>query len=275
MWTTRGTFLTSLPPDEYHQGNDSVYTNNAVRAAVSFLLEAAIDLNVTLPANYSDRLQRLSNNLVITYDSEKDYHPEFAGYDGSLVKQADVVLLNFPWGMTMNKSTVLNDLQYYASRTDPNGPAMTWSMFAVGYFSIGMTEIGSRYFLRGYVNNSFPPFYQWSEVAGGGGCPNFLTGAGGFLQSIWAGLAGLRVQKGALIVKSFAFLPDTLSEVAIQRLSFLGSVLTIRVLRATNGLQVSVLVHTQGPGALRLNGNLLVQGIPSVQSLESDALISR
>ena len=37
-------------------------------------------------------------------------------------------------------------------------------------------------------------------MAGGSGCPNFLTGAGGFLQSVWAGLAGVRVHHDRLTI---------------------------------------------------------------------------
>jgi len=86
---------------------------------------------------------------------------------------------------------------------------MTWSMFAVGYFSIKVTDTAMEYFLKG-----FPPFYEWYEAAGGAGCrgqfpqcySNFITGAGGFLQSIWAGLGGLRFQETKLIITTAAYL---------------------------------------------------------------------
>lgn len=54
-----------------------------------------------------------------------------------------------------------------------------------------------RYYIR-FTTRSYPvrslipvvycrsPHRIWSEVKGGGGCPNFLTGAGIYLQSVWA-----------------------------------------------------------------------------------------
>eukprot|EP00050_Salpingoeca_kvevrii_P022841 m.133068 g.133068 ORF g.133068 m.133068 type:complete len:140 (-) comp9845_c0_seq5:573-992(-) len=43
-----------------------------------------------------------------------------------------------------------------------------------------------------------PRCEQWSEVRGGGGASNFITGAGGFLQGVWAGYGSVRLQNGVL-----------------------------------------------------------------------------
>lgn len=53
------------------------------------------------------------------------FHPEFAGYNGATVKQADTILLGYPLEYPMNASVRRNDLLYYANRTDPNGPAVS------------------------------------------------------------------------------------------------------------------------------------------------------
>ena len=36
------------------------------------------------------------------------------------------------------------------------------------------------------------PFYMWTEVAGGQGAVNFITGMGGFLQAVLHGYLGVR-----------------------------------------------------------------------------------
>jgi trehalose/maltose hydrolase-like predicted phosphorylase len=36
------------------------------------------------------------------------------------------------------------------------------------------------------------PFNAWQETISGG-CPHFITGAGGFLQGLWAGFGGVRI----------------------------------------------------------------------------------
>lgn len=55
------------------------------------------------------------------------------------------------------------------------------------------TPIGctANYFYRAYANNLKGPYLVWTEVAGGGGAQNFITGAGGFAQTVWAGETAL------------------------------------------------------------------------------------
>lgn len=62
-----------------------------------------------------------------------------------------------------------NDLAYYQDEniTDPNGPAMTHSMFAIGWLEAGEQEKAERAFIKNYANiqgpfkvrNSFPFFF--------------------------------------------------------------------------------------------------------------------
>ena len=54
---------------------------------------------------------------------------------GTVVKQADTVLLGFPLEIDFNMSAVAraNDLDAYGGNyTDSGGPAMTWGAFAIG-----------------------------------------------------------------------------------------------------------------------------------------------
>ena len=80
-------------------------------------------------------------NLVFTFNKEHRYHEEFEGFDSKLnsgelsqVKQADAVLLNYPLLWNMPEDVLLNDLDLYEKITDENGPAMTWSIFAIKYY---------------------------------------------------------------------------------------------------------------------------------------------
>jgi hypothetical protein len=64
-------------------------------------------------------------------------------------------------------------------------------MFDVGYKDIGNYDAAYYNFLRGYSNVQ-PPFMVWQETPHGGAV-NFLTGAGGFLQSVLFGYGGVRL----------------------------------------------------------------------------------
>ncbi len=173
--------------------NDSIYTNWVAVRSLRFAAAAA-DILGDRSFNTS-RWIDVSNRISLIYDADADYHPEFAGYKGKTVKQADVVLLPFPLLMPMNISTRSNDLKFYENRTDSNGPAMTWAMFAIGHWDAGHVDEAQSLFNRSYANVQ-EPYGVWTETPSGG-TTNFITGAGGFLQGVINGLAGVRLSAGS------------------------------------------------------------------------------
>ena len=74
---------------------------------------------------------------------------------------------------------------------------MTWSMFAVGWIDVGDFNRSAKHFQRGYAS-VHPPFNVWTEIPNGGGGVNFITGAGGFLQSAIFGASGMRLVSDGL-----------------------------------------------------------------------------
>ena len=83
----------------------------------------------------------------------------------------------------------------------PGGNSMYWSMFTIGYADLRNATATDFFFTKSAAQNVFGPFRIWSEAPGGGGCPNFLTGAGIYLQSVWAGYGGLRLNDDSLEVR--------------------------------------------------------------------------
>ena len=80
---------------------------------------------------------------------------------GTVVKQADVILLGFPLMVNMSQRVRQNDLLYYESYkgrdvTDPNGPAMTWGMFAVGWIELGNMTKANQLFQKSFANIQQP-----------------------------------------------------------------------------------------------------------------------
>lgn len=57
-----------------------------------------------------------------------------------MVKQADVVLLNYPYLLNMPEDVRKNDLEIYEQITDPFGPAMTWGIFCIGWLQLDEPE---------------------------------------------------------------------------------------------------------------------------------------
>jgi trehalose/maltose hydrolase-like predicted phosphorylase len=137
-----------------------------------------------------------------------------------------------------------NDLNFYSAVTDPAGPAMTWSMTAVGYLEIGQPSVAAAYFKEGYANIQ-EPFNIWLETPTGG-ATNFLTGAGGFLQSVMFGYGGLRLNGTALWLDPQ--LPLDTAGIRLLGIEYLASTLDIE----WNSTTVTVALTGPGPIPLAL-----------------------
>ncbi|XP_040265771.1 protein-glucosylgalactosylhydroxylysine glucosidase [Bufo bufo] len=184
-----------MPPDEYHSDvNNSVYTNALAQISLNFSMELAKDLQQPIPDLWND----VARKMKIPFDSKINYHPEYDGYKlGDEVKQADVVLLGYPLMFPMSQEYRKNDLQIYERVTDSAGPAMTWSMFSIGYMELKEAKMAHQQFKKCFANIT-DPFKIWTENADGTGAVNFLTGMGGFLQAVLFGYTGFRIAEKCL-----------------------------------------------------------------------------
>ena len=145
-------------------------------------------------------------------------HLEYAEWDDTMkAKQADTIMLSYPLGVAMSPTVRKNDLDYYAAHTG-NGPSMTWSMYLVGYLDIGELEQATTFF-----NKSWLPYVDRKTGDFGGDCGgNFLTGAGGFLQGLWAGWGGMRLRLDSLDFVT-PRMPHTTDGMKLRGISYLDS----------------------------------------------------
>ena len=120
-----------------------------------------------------------------------------------------------------------SDLEHYCSQW-PAGNSMYWSMFTIGHADLGDTAATDFFFAKSSVANIFGPFRIWSEAPGGGGCPNFLTGAGIWLQSLWAGYLGLRMTDDALTIRG-PRLPPNATTLTLRSVAYAGARLSLRL----------------------------------------------
>ncbi|KAH7186247.1 glycosyl hydrolase family 65 central catalytic domain-containing protein [Fusarium flagelliforme] len=130
---------------------------------------------------------------------------EYTTMNGSVVvKQADVVLIAFPLGYNDNYTDQdgLNDLDYYANKQSPDGPAMTWAIYSIVADELSPSGCSAyTYAQYSYKPYTRAPFYQLSEqlidnaTTNGGTHPAypFLTGHGGANQVTIFGYLGLRL----------------------------------------------------------------------------------
>lgn len=166
FWTSRSTFDAAtgyhdvrgvMPPDEDNHGVDNNgYTNIGAGYSIFFAKYAECLCNNAgsgegMNPGVPDDWLELAKSLKLLYDEEKDYHPEYEGYQfGTNIKQADVVLMGFPQLYDMKPSTRRNDLLIYANVTREDGPAMTWAMHTIGFMELDEISEAAEMFQRSY-----------------------------------------------------------------------------------------------------------------------------
>ncbi|WP_427920183.1 discoidin domain-containing protein [Streptomyces sp. cg40] len=213
-WTSRVTKNTDgsysirevAGPDEYSNGvNDAVYTNAVAATALRAATEAAHSLGRPAPADWLT----IADHLRIPYDPKRKIFLQYDGYNGSQIKQADTVLLIYPLEWPMPAGAGAATLDYYAQRTDPDGPAMTDAVHAIDAAAVGEPGCAAyTYLRRAYQPFARGPFALFSESRGdkagasdplaGSPAQDFLTGKGGYLQVFTHGLTGLRLRPDTL-----------------------------------------------------------------------------
>lgn len=155
----------------------------------------------------------IAKHMTLLYDRKLDYNPQYDGYNLNIpIKQADVTLLGYPLQFgNLQSSTRRNNLHLYANLTRSNGPAMTWSMHAIGHLEIDSKPLSELMLNRTYVPYLRSPYFVWNEYVNGvpNGAGNFITGAGGFLQLIMYGYAGIRMNVGSLTIRKPQLPPNT------------------------------------------------------------------
>src|SRR5215213_578342 len=187
-------------PDEYSNGvNDGVFTNAGAATALRNATRAAQLLGKSVPAEWTT----IANHLRMPFDAQNNVFLQYDGYKGTQIKQADTALLIYPMEWPMSTQVAANTLDYYAPRTDPDGPAMTDAIHAVDAAQIGEPGCATHtYLMRAIKPFVRDPFAQYTEARGdkagaqdplaGSPAYNFLTGSGGFSQVFTFGLTGMR-----------------------------------------------------------------------------------
>ncbi|MEV5951814.1 discoidin domain-containing protein [Streptomyces sp. NPDC051993] len=193
-------------PDEYSNGvDDAVFTNAGAVTALRHATRAAELLGKQAPKEWN----AIADHIRIPYDARSKVFQQYDGYKGSTIKQADTVLLMYPLGWPMPKGADAATLDYYAQRTDPDGPAMTDSVHAIDAAGIGEPGCSTYTYLERSIKPFVRgPFEQFSEARGdkagaddplaGSPAQDFLTGKGGFLQVFTNGLTGMRMGENSL-----------------------------------------------------------------------------
>jgi len=131
----------------------------------------------------------------------------------------------------MPRTIGINDLNYYAPRTDINGPAMTDAIHSIAAAALDAPGCSAyTYMLRSYQPFVREPYLQFSEFAPvmlSATAYDFLTGVGGFMQEFLYGFSGYRPLPNA--VRIDPSLPPQLAGLTLRGLAWQGRTFSMRI----------------------------------------------
>ena len=102
--------------------------------------------------------------------------------------------------------------------------------------TIGSEPDAAAWFATNFTGGTLkPPFNVRTETAGNN-VGYFLTGSGGYLQSLIYGFSGLRIREQGLVEAYAPVLPATWKSLTLRNLTFRGQRLDIRIERDAAGV---------------------------------------
>ncbi|MEY4903052.1 MAG: hypothetical protein RLZZ292_867 [Bacteroidota bacterium] len=213
--------------DEWAENvDDNAFTNGIAKEVLYYAGLAAQELGQTPNLTW----KTVGENIILLKFPDGTTR-EHATYNGEVIKQADVNLLSYPLSQVTDDATIKKDLEYYEKVLADNqpgrkgqSPAMAHAIYSILHARRGDTDQAYRLFLNSYKPNEVPPFGVISETAGGTN-PYFATGAGGFLQTLINGFAGLEITPEGIVQKYKNKLPKqwkslTIKGVGVEKKSF-------------------------------------------------------
>lgn len=109
--------------------------------------------------NAIESFTEIARRITLLYNSSDNYHPQYEGYQqGTIIKQADTVLIGYPLLYNMSDSIKRNDLLIYENVTRQTGPAMTWQIHAISHIELNEIDKADVFFRKSYQNYIRPPF---------------------------------------------------------------------------------------------------------------------
>ncbi|POS86754.1 hypothetical protein EPUL_003115 [Erysiphe pulchra] len=228
--TTKSFWIYNMTdPDEYaNHINNGAFTLAATAKVLS--LANSLKKEKGLPIVDLWEFQRENIKLPV---AESNVTLEYEGMNNSVVvKQADVILIsyiNYYTNYPVYRQVL--DLNYYALKQSPDGPAMTYSVYAsVANKYVGQGSASFTYTLKAILPYLRAPWFQMSEQSDDNlsknGRPHppafpFLTGHGGANQIVPFGFLGLNLDGPVLTIDPS--LPPQISYLKTRTMHFNGA----------------------------------------------------
>jgi trehalose/maltose hydrolase-like predicted phosphorylase len=235
FWVSR----VRLSPDQEHyeilsvQGpNESIvnvdndcYTNAVAKKTLEVATQAAKLVGATPDPDWA----KISKRILILYDKQHNYHPEFAGDEAGHYASL-LILLTYPLQMNTSDELKHNDLHACLRTYGQPGyeVGMMGNFYSVVASELGDRELAYKFFIDMIRSYAKPPFYAMTETPRNNRFV-FLTGEGAFLQQIVFGFTGLRFSDDGLKSVYPPQLPPAWQSLELRGIHVRGRRLDVRV----------------------------------------------
>lgn len=222
-WNDDGScsILNVVGADEFAPNvNDNAFTNGSAFTALQIAVKTAVISGVTPDKNWEITAKALKFNYF-----SNGVMKEHETYNGEIIKQADVNLLSYPLDILKDSLAMRKNLVYYENKMSPEGPAMGNSVLAILYARLQNSKKAWELFQKSYIPNKKAPFGALSESPNSNN-PYFATGAGGMLQAVIFGFAGIELTDHG-IIQGKPCLPEHWKKLEIQGMGAKNETITI------------------------------------------------
>ena len=244
-WTSRATWnagrqrydilhVTSVE-ENYNDVPNDTFTNAEAARALTIATAAA----VALGEKPDPRWAEVASKLYLPFSAAVEHHLDMDESVRHAPGDSDLAFLSFPsLDLPMKAQVRRNDYLIatqamgHGNRT-PN--TMGLAPISIAAAAAGDTAGAARWIERNAAADMFkPPFNVRPETAGNN-TGYFLTGSGGFVQSLVFGLSGLRIEAQGLVQRYPPLLPPTWKSMTLQNISFRGQHYDISIDRDAAG----------------------------------------
>lgn len=172
---------------------------------------AACHCSATAYTPKPDLYLNQARSIQLPHLSASDVTPLFQDFSfdsTNTISEAEIILLNYPLNFPLNSSTHRNNLRSYEV-TQAGAPSTTYAVQNIVRLGLAETPTLAQF------EQSFVPFVRsefqlWSEFNGNTLVNrNHVAGAGGFLQQIINGFAGIRLLDDGLVISNVQLPPGT------------------------------------------------------------------
>jgi len=244
-WTSRATWnagkqrydilhVTSVE-ENYNDVPNDTFTNAEAARALTIASAAALALGEKPDPRWAD----VASKLYLPFSAANEHHLDMDESVRHAPGDSDLAFLSFPsLDLPMTAQVRRNDyLIATQAMGDGNRTPNTMGLapISIAAAAAGDTAGAARWIERNAAADMFkPPFNVRPETAGNN-TGYFLTGSGGFVQSLVFGLSGLRIEAQGLVQRYPPLLPSTWKSMTLQNISFRGQRYDITIDRDAAG----------------------------------------